>query len=313
MELQNTSSWSVKIAWWNTSLAPLASYRATAKDRQFAISVIQQLLINHAIDSLALGEITADFLSECVDIVGPDDFSFIDCITTVDRIKFDIGIIYRHDMVRLEKKSTLISRFGDSALKVGQTFDLQLPKGRNLLHLFVVHWPSYQWCHANSAKRDKLGYSLRSAAEEIMSSYLYPAQLMFIGDFNDDPFDQALAGHLLAIRDRSKVRHSQHYFYNPFWRYIGESHPHKPNIKCDSICGTYCQRGGGDESRWRTFDQVIVSHALLNSYEWQLNEEYTYIIRMKPLDDMVRSRKTIFDHLPIMSTIELPEERSVTP
>lgn len=90
------------------------------------------------------------------------------------------------------------------------------------------------------------------------------------------------------------AQHSPSYFYNPFWRLLGESDPYRPSVACDSICGTYLQKHGGEETRWRTFDQIILSSALLSADEWQLDEQDTKIVRIQALVDAVKDEQTLF-------------------
>jgi endonuclease/exonuclease/phosphatase family metal-dependent hydrolase len=143
------------------------------------------------------------------------------------------------------------------------------------------------------------------AVDSVLLSSESPPPVVILGDFNDDPFNPPLAGHLLATRDRSLAQSSSSYFYNPFWRFLGESDPHKPGIECDSICGTYLQQHGQDETRWRTFDQIIVSSGLLSSGNWQLKEQDTAIVRIPELIDAVKNKKHHFDHLPVVARIEM--------
>jgi endonuclease/exonuclease/phosphatase family metal-dependent hydrolase len=302
---------SLQIGWWNTSLAPLAAPRAGHSDKEFALSIIGSLIGEYGIDCLALGEVTGDLLNEINAMIGDSDYSTLDCATSVGRLRFDVGLIYRKSRMHIFDKVTITSEYGTGSLKVAQRLDLQLPVGQKPLHLFVVHWPSRLWCHENSAKRDNLGICLRNAARSLVNKYSVLPQMIIIGDFNDDPFDQSLAGHLLATRDRTMVHQSPSYFYNPFWRFIGESDPHKPNVTCDSICGTYLQRTGSEETRWRTFDQIILSSALLGVDEWQLNEEHTKIVRIQSLVDKIKQEVTIFDHLPVMTRLEIMRKGSV--
>jgi len=296
---------SLLFGWWNTSLAPLAKYRSNEAEKAFAMDIIQRLMNGYEVDCLALGEITADLLQDCLSASGLTDYSAFDCTAISGRLRFDVGVIFRTSRLKILDQSTITSAYGDSAIKIAQRLTVELPKGERPLYLFVVHWPSRLWCPENGAKRNSLGICLRMAVESVLVSAERPPPVVILGDFNDDPFNASLAGHLLATRDRSKAQTSASYFYNPFWRFLGESDPHKPRIACDSICGTYLQQHGGDETRWRTFDQIIVSSGLLTSDEWQLNEQDTTIVRIPELIEAVKSKQQRFDHLPVVARIEM--------
>ena len=131
----------------------------------------------------------------------------------------------------------------------------------------------------------------------------YPPQIIILGDFNDEPFDKSLAGHLLATRDRTLVKQNDLYFYNPFWRHLGETLPHSYGLHSGSICGT-CFHRTGEETKWRTFDQIIVSSSFLRDDRWYIEEEYTQILHYPPFDDLLLNKSTIFDHRPVLSYIQ---------
>ena len=68
--------------------------------------------------------------------------------------------------------------------------------------------------------------------------------------------------------------------------------------------GTYLHHGGTC-SRWRTFDQVIVSSAVLFGRSgWRLNEADTRVASVPQLDLGRPSAHRVFDHLPIVGHLE---------
>jgi len=199
----------------------------------------------------------------------------------------------------------ITSSYGTQTLKIAQRIDFRISETRELLHIYILHWPSRQWCNANDCKRDTLGIRLRDAIQNLKKnySYPYPPQIILLGDFNDEPFDDSLAGHLLATRDRTLVKKNDLFFYNPFWRLLGESLPHSYGFNPDSICGTYFHRTG-EVTKWRTFDQIIVSSSFLKDDRWYIEEKNTNILHYPPLDDLLRIKSRIFDHRPVFSYIQ---------
>jgi hypothetical protein len=125
-----------------------------------------------------------------------------------------------------------------------------------------------------------------------------------MGDYNDEPFDASMDGHLLASRDRRLVQNdNDHLLYNPFWRLLGERDPHMSHALSPRFPGT-CYYDKGDTTHWRTFDQIMVSAACLMGKPWNLIEEFSQIIDIQPLNLLLPNKKSIFDHFPVMSIIE---------
>ena len=68
--------------------------------------------------------------------------------------------------------------------------------------------------------------------------------------------------------------------------------------------GGTCQYKSGLFSRWKTFDQVIVSRGLIAESPWRLVQRETAI---RPFTDVLVNRagntKKYFDHLPIVTAV----------
>jgi hypothetical protein len=83
---------------------------------------------------------------------------------------------------------------------------------------------------------------LRALTEGVFEEAGHPYPYIIIpGDFNDEPFDNSLSKKLMASRDRILVGKDNRYFYNPYWRHLGEEHPLSLNGPADSrsFLGTY--------------------------------------------------------------------------
>ena len=295
----------LRLAWWNTSLAPLGKIKADAGDIRLAEVTIRQLFRNDLIDFLVLGEVSKELLDRFSKAKIIEDLGSFDGTGSDPKLHYDIGVLYRKSRCEILGTKVVRSEYARGGLKIALRFDLKVSVGRLPLHLFAVHWPSRLWCHENSAKRDTLGLRLRDSAKELFAKYPEPPQIVLIGDFNDDPFNDSLAGYLLATRDRRLAQKYPQYFYNPFWRLLGETHPHVPGCSSDSVGGThYCSNTA--ESRWSTFDQIIVSSALIGGGDGslELSEGLSRIWRSPQLDEVIIDGKRIFDHFPIVAEFE---------
>lgn len=144
--------------------------------------------------------------------------------------------------------------------------------------------------------------------KELKDKYSSSPQIIIAGDFNDEPFDKSLSSHLLASRDRALVMKDDSFFYNPFWRHLGETSPYIPGTRSASVAGT-CFYSSGQETKWNTFDQIIVSSSFLRDDRWYLNEKCTGIFRNPSFIELVRSGSSIFDHFPVVGIIQRRLER----
>ena len=166
-----------------------------------------------------------------------------------------------------------------------------------LFYLFVSHWKSRAFCHKNHPDRHSLGISLRHKVDEIHKNFGDESHLILLGDYNDEPFDESLSEQLMATRDKALIFKKKKLLYNPFWHYLSYD-----RSKLE-YAGTYYYKDG-QTTKWHTFDQIIVSSAFIVGKEWLLNEQATGIVHFPEYLQLVKERKTIFDHLPVITTIE---------
>ncbi|MET1532724.1 endonuclease/exonuclease/phosphatase family protein, partial [Burkholderia sola] len=157
-----------------------------------------------------------------------------------------------------------------------------------------------------SSVRAELGTALRRFVERMHEEHAEPF-IVLVGDYNDDPFSPSLANHLLATRDRSLARRDSRFLYNPFWRKIGQSHDSDFPNEAGGFCGTHFY-AGGENSQWFTYDQIIFSAAFLQEKSLSLNENLCGIVAPASLRAKLVSRREIFDHLPVLGTVELRSE-----
>ena len=216
---------------------------------------------------------------------------------------FDTGILYRRDTLEFIDAEAIITRHGTRNLKIAHRAEFGLPHSNEPLHLFVSHWPARLWSAREPALRNLLGTRLRDAYVELIAENEGPMYAILLGDFNDEPFDDPLSYQLLATRDRRLAQRSPEYLYNPFWRHLGEPTAAENGEVGEGYPGSYFH-SSGVESRWRTMDQMIFSHAFLKEGEWGLNEHDTLILQIPPIDGAVKDSSRIFDHFPVLGVIE---------
>lgn len=284
------------ISWWNTSLAPSATSRATAEERQHVFAMINRMC--QSMDFIALGEVSEADIDAIRENCTLDGFLIESGIEESGRGSFDTCVIYRRSRTRLRKTTSIIGKKGSSTLRIAQQFDVMV--GESSFHIFLSHWPSRMWCQENHADRHFLGMRLRSEVEEILNDETTNPHVILLGDYNDEPFSESLSGQLMATRDRNLVLQRKHLLYNPFWRKLS---PSSMDNSGNTACGSYFYRSG-KITQWHTFDQIIFSHAFIAAKEWRLNELACSIFDEPELLKAVTDRNRRFDHLPVMSEIE---------
>ena len=236
--------------------------------------------------------------------VADPNLELVDATDRKSRLKIDTAIVFdRRKLAKVDTKN-LIDRYGNDSLKAGTLITFVEPITKLPIHVVTSHWPGRQSAPEYSTKRGKLGQYLWQEMRKLKKK-VPDAHIILMGDYNDDPFAESLASFLLATRDRGLAQKDSQFFYNPFWKRMGESTP-SPLIGNDqSICGTHFY-GGGGTSRWFTFDQMIFSSSFLRDDGAAiLDEAHSQIVATPELRTHLLSAKSIFDHFPVRSIITL--------
>ncbi|MEX3934824.1 endonuclease/exonuclease/phosphatase family protein [Paraburkholderia phymatum] len=293
--------------WWNTSLSPPVPRRkATEADLEFVVTQLRELREEVAFDVLALGEVCSADLDAIVEGLGDPNLSVHDATDRTNRLMFDTAVIYDHSKLTLESSLPLTDKFGRKTLKTGEALGFRLVETDDSFVLVASHWPSRLTAADASAVRAELGTALRRFVERMHAAYADPF-VVLVGDYNDDPFSPSLANHLLATRDRALARRDSRFLYNPFWRKIGQSHDSDHADDARGFCGTHFY-SGGENSQWFTYDQIMFSSAFLQDKSLSLRENLCGIVARPDLRARLLSRREIFDHLPVLGTVELRSE-----
>ncbi len=292
----------LSIVWWNTSLSPAKKPGlATEQDKAIAFHLIELLTMQHAIDIICLGEMSACDVEQMRSDCALDGYAIYEGMSKVGASRFDVCVLFRSERLALLETEQIVPRTGNKLMKIGQRLDFAVDD-QDVMHLFVSHWPSRLWCEENHADRHAFGLYLRQAVEAVLGPD-FTSHVVVLGDFNDDPFAQSLEHHLMATRDRALARHSRHLMYNPFWRHLAANTAHPRRTTEPSHAGSYFYESG-KRTKWHTFDQIIFSSSFLGHSSWKLNEDKVGIIDLPEYTELVASQKGRFDHLPVTATIE---------
>ncbi|QXH77458.1 endonuclease/exonuclease/phosphatase family protein [Pseudomonas salmasensis] len=288
----------ITIAWWNTSLSPSGNSRGCEDLTRSAAEVIAYLIINSNVDFMALGEISDEDFENLRSLEVFSEFDFHTGVSKAGRSKFDTCYISNPEKITINGLENITSARGNSIMKIAQRIDFSDNKTGTPFHIFVSHWPSRLWCEENHADRHVLGIRLRDEVDKLLNSNTTPPHIILLGDYNDEPFDKSLSSQVMATRDIDLVKKREHLFYNPYWSQMGKGK------NGQSLMGGSYYYQSGETTRWHTFDQIIYSHAFVSAKIWRLAECNDHISDVPGLMDLVISRKSKFDHIPVYGTIE---------
>lgn len=287
-------------------MSPAGKARATNAQRQVVCAMVDIILNQMRVDFLALGETTEQDVKEIEQTCKLTEFDVERGFAKAGRSHFDTCFLYRSNKLSLTGSQAITAAKGNRMLKIAQKATFEILGHGKPLHVFISHWPSRLWCHENSSDRNLLGIRLRDAVEDVIAESGKLANVILLGDYNDEPFDASLEKQLMATRDRVLAKERPHLLYNPFWQHLSLPKSHSTYGTDDDNGGTYFH-SIGEITRWRTFDQIIFSFAFLGNSEWHLNEQLTGILDVEGYKAMVINANEIFDHFPVLGVIEKVE------
>jgi len=180
-----------------------------------------------------------------------------------DKRGIDMGVIYRAPLTLAAGDQAVMLHeidLGEGTPKTRGIFEANFVVDQSPLLFLVQHWPSrrggeeksrpHRIAAAQTARRVVLS-RIDSAAQAG-----YEADILLVGDFNDDPYNVSLVEHLEAVRGKFALEgdRGRYRLFNPSWKFLGT-----PDV------GTLYYQAG-----WNVFDQAIVSRGMLdqNGYEF---------------------------------------------
>lgn len=287
--------------WWNTGLSPAGKSRASEHDLLIAVEIIENLLLQERVECLGLGEVAKSDLDLILDRLATPGYICYEGTFRYGRAQFDTAAIFNGARLNQLDQQTIFERRGDRALKLANRVSFTMNGDAVPFHVFISHWPSHLIPDSESL-RVTLGVRLGSIIQDLIRHEPEP-RVIVMGDFNEEPFHECLEAHLLATRDRSYAIRSTSYLYNPFWRHLGEAEPYTFTGPVRSFAGT-CYVSAGTTTKWKTVDQIIFSSAFLGRSAWHLNEQLVKILHITPKATGTKLGTGIFDHFPVVATIE---------
>lgn len=199
-----------------------------------------------------------DLISES--LLVPDSWS-IAHIDSPDHRGIDLALLYREPFELTAQATLHHIDIGDGNIATRGVLEIPLQVSGQPLILLVNHWPSrYGGAEKSAPKRAAAANVARSVIDVHLSQDPL-ADILIVGDFNDDPWDQSVLNVLKAVRERRTVEHPLNLaeprtgsaspkLWNPSWKFAS-----------GSDTGTYYYWNGWT---WNCFDQIIVSPGMLD-------------------------------------------------
>lgn len=223
-----------------------------------------------------------------------------------DERGIDVGLIYlRSKFQQLHTKSIPV-KLNDSLLKTrsilyvkGLIKNSGVSHTQDTLHLFINHWPSRTGGISSTMHRRKAAaISLKNVTDSL--TRVQPnAQIILMGDFNDEPTDESLSydfGACTTQKDKSSCN-----FFNLMTKYVGQ----------------YDMGTNKFREQWGVIDQFIVARPLVQienriqvekaeilsfPFLLKIDEKYSGTIPFRTYSGM-KYIGGYSDHLPILLTL----------
>lgn len=296
------------MAWWNTALSPAAPNASTKANSETYTTIcehIKNLITELSCDLIAICEVSTEDVAYINSYLNSHltNVEVLDLTCSVGRTRFDIAVIYNSDKIHLNHQYYLSKILTGNTVKAAQLVELINLDDNKTIQLFLCHWASR--LNGDGENRRKAAASIvYSSAQELMSEN---KDVIVMGDFNDNPYDESILTNLKASRCHDAVRkYPNDFFYNPFWRSVVSDKKYSHLADNDEFrSGThkYKQFLG---TIWHSYDQIMFSGSFLGTGVWHLNEQSTKVIDDIGFINDFENNKSLIDHLPVMCEITRP-------
>jgi len=298
----------IRFCWWNVALSPNATKTATKEEVEKMILLLDkylvQLLSNMEIDFLALGEINPQLFDYINSNLKETHFEVIDGMVKIETSRFNECFIYNTKKLLLVEHEPITGQKRERGKhKVAQKLVFKTvinEEESHLINVLTSHWPSGMNDYAASPNKHQLALLLRDEVDLICEQEP-DAKIVLMGDYNEEPHSPVIQEHLRASRDVRLVEAKSRLLYNPLWKSMS-------NMQWNNDCAGSYFYSGGDVNQWLTFDQIIISKALLVGKEWQYKHDCQNITELSGLVELVRNRDEKFDHLPVFCHLQKVHE-----
>ncbi|MUH72025.1 endonuclease/exonuclease/phosphatase family protein [Psychrosphaera haliotis] len=300
--------YNLKMAWWNTALSPAARSASTKANTETYATIcehIKKLITELSCDLIAICEVSTEDVAYINTYLNRHltNLKVLDLTCNIGLTRFDIAVIYNYEKIHLNHKHYLSKPLTGSTVKAAQLVEIVNLDDNKTIQLFLCHWAS-RLRGDGEKRRQSAATIVYSSALDFMNEN---KDVIVMGDFNDNPYDESILNNLNATRCHDAVRkYPNEYFYNPFWRTVVSDKKYNHLSDNDTFrSGThkYKQFQG---TIWHSYDQIMFSGSFLGSGSWHLNEQSTKVIDEVGFINDFENKKNLIDHLPVMCEITRP-------
>ncbi|OUU22337.1 MAG: hypothetical protein CBC13_07755 [Planctomycetia bacterium TMED53] len=189
-----------------------------------------------------------------------------------DRRGIDLALLYRKPFAESGESTLHPIDIGEGNISTRGILEVPMTLDGIPVTFLVNHWPSrFGGAEESSPKRKAAAAVARSIIDDHLGGDS-SAEIILLGDLNDDPWDSSVREVLKAVRELRAVTHPSNTaprkegqksysprLWNPSWRFANST---------DN--GTYYYWNGWC---WNCFDQIIVSSGLLDGSGLQIMKD----------------------------------------
>lgn len=297
---------SIKAFWWNIAAAPLGKEKGlSVEELESLVMGLCSIISTLDVDALCLGEVSRRILESLAEKLADTPYKIFNGVEKVDRVSFDSCVVYNSSKIAYQDSTPIVLPHVSATQKISHRLAFEVVDTKELLFLYVLHWPSRLRHSADSPYRINLGVNLRGSLDLLFRKFGEDVNVIILGDFNDEPYNDSMTVFLRASRDRELVRKrsNEFYFYNPFWCFL--SHPEKYCRNEGELArfGTYVFSSTEVLSESHVFDQMLFSSSFIGKGPWYLEEESVRVLdsRDPTVGEFISAVGS--DHMPIFAEI----------
>jgi len=260
----NRTRLTLNISWWNTGVSPPSTKATSGIFSQEHFQTLSEIIEVYEADAIGICEVdksNIDSISTHLQQAYGTKFLIINLYNKSGNSVDDFCLIINTLKITQAGSPISLNRkvpgYGNH-LKAGYLLPLSLLDGTPLW-ITVSHWQSRLTYQEENHIRLKLGQTLRSSVETILSQNTDPL-IILCGDFNDEPFSPSIQ-ELITSRDMNFVKRRTDTFFNPMWGLMGMNDLSHEGI----VHGTYGGTTSYQLTQKLTIDQIMISPAFLKN------------------------------------------------
>jgi hypothetical protein len=162
-----------------------------------------------------------------------------------DRRGVDVALLYNPALFIVTNSKSYRLQSPDTAFRTRDQLMVSGYLQNEKIHIIVNHWPSRSGGEMRSRPKRNLAAALTRSIVDSLFRTDAKAKIIVMGDLNDDPYNESCANILGAKKDKELIKPGE--LYNVFWKML------------DKGIGSLAYN-----DKWNMFDQIILSHELVN-------------------------------------------------